>query len=120
MDHRKGSPVQADWQPDAYWRNRRLSPSQIQVHDVVLEPSRTDGRSMLEMKEVLSSSLLPELENPDRLSKTIPWEEVTKSRNEQNHLRTLVTEYGWMNGLRGRGVQQGVDDPPDLRKCRWM
>lgn len=120
MDHGKGSPVQVDWHVDAYWRNRRLSPSQIQVHDVVLEPSRGDGGAILEMKEVLSSNLLPDLENPDQLLKSIPWEEVTKSRNEQNHLRNLVTEYGWMNGLRGRGVQQTLHDPPEFRKCRWM
>jgi hypothetical protein len=120
MDHEKGAPVPLDWHTDAYWRNRRLSPSQLQVHDVVLEASRSDGGTMLEMKEVLSSNILPELEDPDRLLKSISWDDATKSRNEQNHLKRLVTEYGWMNCLRGRGVQQAVLDPPDLRKCRWM
>ncbi|ORX94206.1 hypothetical protein BCR34DRAFT_608335 [Clohesyomyces aquaticus] len=120
MDHAKGSPIQVDWQADTYWRNRRLSPAQLQVHDIRLEGSRSDVGPMLEMREVLSSSLLPELEQRDRLINTLPLEEATKNKNEQSHLRTLAAEYGWMNCLRSRGVQENVSDPPGYRKCRWI
>jgi len=120
MDPANSTPGQVDWQADPYWRNRRLSPAQIQVHDVVLAPSRTDTGAILEMKEVLSSSLLPELQNRDRLSNSISFEAATKTRNEQIHLKSLVAEYGWLNGLRGSGVQKSIHDPPELRKCRWI
>ncbi|KAF2193694.1 hypothetical protein K469DRAFT_549828 [Zopfia rhizophila CBS 207.26] len=120
MDHVKGSPVQVDWQADTYWRNRRLSPAQIQVHDIRLEGWRTDIGPMLEMKEVLSSTLLPDLANRDNLVDSMLLEEITKNRNEQNHLRTLAAEYGWMNCLRSRGVQETLFDSSDLRKCRWI
>jgi hypothetical protein len=120
MDHAKSSPVQVDWQEDAYWRTRRLSPAQIQVHDVRLEGWRTDVGPMLEMKEILSSTLLPDLEKRDVLSETIPVEEATKNRNEQAYLRGLATEYGWLNCLRSDEVQESIFDPPETRKCRWI
>lgn len=120
MDYVKGSPVQVDWQKDAYWHKRRLSPAQLQIHDVRLEGWRMDVGPMLEMKEILSSTLLPDLEKRDVLLDTIPVEEATKNRNEQIHLRTLATEYGWMNCLRSNEIQQTVFDPPNTRKCRWI
>ncbi|KAF2793296.1 hypothetical protein K505DRAFT_244772 [Melanomma pulvis-pyrius CBS 109.77] len=121
MDHAKGStPVQVDWQDDVYWRNRRLTPAQIQVHDIRLEGWRADVGPMLEMKEVLSSTLLPDLEKRDSLVNSLPLEEATKNRNEQNHLRTLAAEYGWMNCLRSNEIQETLSDAPDMRKCRWI
>ncbi|KAF2465634.1 uncharacterized protein BDR25DRAFT_306712 [Lindgomyces ingoldianus] len=120
MDHAKGSPVQVDWQADSYWRTRRLSPAQIQVHDIRLEGLRTDVGPMLEMKEIYSSTLLPELEGRDKLINSLPLEEATKNKNEQSHLRSLATEYGWMNCLRSRGVQESIYDPPEYRKSRWI
>lgn len=122
-DYPKGStPVQVDWHSDQYWRNRRLTPAQLQVHDIRLEDTgwRTDTNSMLGMREVMSSSLLPALENRDRLANAIPYEDLTKNRTEQMNLRTLANEYGWMNCLRSNHVQQNVDDPEELRKCRWI
>jgi len=121
-DFPKGStPVQVDWHADQYWRNRRLSPVQLQVHDIRLEDSGwKPNDEMLEMREVLTSTLLPALEQRDALLNQIPFEEVTRNRNEQTHLKTLATEYGWMNCLRSKGVQQKVSDPLDTKKCRWI
>lgn len=119
MDHAKAAtPTQVDWQSDSYWRNRRLSPAQIQVHDVRLDERRYGSGSMLEMHEVLSSSLLPDLENRDRLATTLPTEGATVG--EQAHLQTLANEFGWMNCLRSDQVQTSTSDPPELRKCRWI
>lgn len=114
--------AQVDWQADQYWRNRRLSPAQLQVHDIRLGDAgwSTEADGMLEMEEVLSSSLAPALENRDRLASTVPYEELTKNRIEQANLRNLASEYGWMNCLRSKGVQKNVSDPDDLRKCRWI
>lgn len=122
-DNLKGStPVQVDWQSDQYWRNRRLTPAQLQVHDIRLEDAgwRTESDGMLEMREVLSSTLLPALANRDGLANAIPYEQLTKNRSEQLNLRSLASEYGWMNCLRSKGVQQNLSDPEELRKCRWI
>jgi Mg2+ and Co2+ transporter CorA len=115
------TPVQVDWQADEYWRKRRLSPAQLQVHDIRLEESGWhSGDEMLEMREVLTSTLLPALENRDCLMETLPFDDVTGNRNERIQLRTLAHEYGWMNCLRSKGVQQKTDDPVDMKKCRWI
>jgi hypothetical protein len=122
-DYIKGTtPVQVDWQADQYWRNRRLTPAQLQVHHVRVEATgrRTDADAMLEMREVLTTTLLPALEQRDRLANSINPEEVTKNRNEQMQLKKLAIEYGWMNCLRSKGVQQDLDDPQDLKKCTWI
>lgn len=119
MDHAKAAtPVPADWHSDPYWRNRRLSPAQIQIHDVRLGTRRYETGSILDMHEVLSSSLLPELENRDRFASSIPLDDATKS--ERLHLQRLADEFGWMNCLRSDKVQTSASAPPDLRKCRWI
>lgn len=120
MEQGKGSPLQVDWEADTYWRNRRLSPAQLQVHDIQLEAWRADVGPMLEIKEVYSSTLLPDLKNRDQLVNTMRIEEATKNRNEQNQLKILAAEYGWINCLRSHGVQGTIFDPPDYHKCRWM
>ncbi|KAF2020936.1 hypothetical protein BU24DRAFT_403998 [Aaosphaeria arxii CBS 175.79] len=114
------SPAQVDWHSDAYWQTRRLSPAQLQIHDVRIEGWRNDIGPMLEMKEVLSSTLLPALEKRNRLSDTLRVEEFTKNRSEQHHLRALANEFGWMNCLRSDLVQKTVSDSRDSRLCRWI
>jgi hypothetical protein len=60
------------------------------------------------------------LERRDDLINNIAIEKVTKNRSEQNRLRTLAAEYGWMNCLRSDVVQESIFDPPETRKCRWI
>jgi Mg2+ and Co2+ transporter CorA len=115
-----GSEPVYDWHADPYWRNRRLSPAQIQVHDIRLEGLRQGAGAMLEMREVLSSSLLPELEGRDDLANTIAIDEATKNRNEQVHLKSLANEFGWMNVLRSNDVQTSLAGSKESRKCRWI
>lgn len=121
MDTAK-EPPHVDWTADPYWRQRRISPAQLLVHDIRLEGWRQDVGPMLEIKEVLSSSLLPELaaDRRDRLKGEVDVAAWVGNRTEQYRLKSLVSEYGWMNCLRSRGVQERVGDPEDLRKCRWM
>ncbi|CAO2655561.1 Nn.00g043640.m01.CDS01 [Neocucurbitaria sp. VM-36] len=119
MDHVKGT-TPVDWHADSYWRNRRLSPAQLQIHDIRLEGWRRDAGAMLQMREVLSSTLLPALEERDSLVSAIPYEDVAKNQNEQNRLRALAAEFGWMSCLRSNQVQQTISDSDDLRKCRWI
>jgi Mg2+ and Co2+ transporter CorA len=117
MDYSKGSEPAYDWYNDTYWRSRRLCPSQLQVHDIRLEGSRRDVGAMLEMREVLSSSLLPDLERRDDLANSPPIVEATTNHIE---LKTLANEFGWLNVLRGNEVQETMSDPQHLRKCRWI
>lgn len=113
MDHTKGAEPKFDWHLDPYWRNRRLSPAQIQVHDVSLEERPHDVGQMLEMREVLSSLLLPELRGRDDLANNLPVEEATPNRNEQVQLKRLANEFGWMNVLR-------CNDPQGQTRTRWI
>lgn len=112
------STTTTDWHSDPYWRNRRLSPAQIQIHDVRLEERRYESGSMLDMHEVLSSSLLPDLEDRDVLASSIPLDDATKG--ERVHFQKMANEFGWMNCLRSDKVQTSPSDPPTLRKCRWI
>jgi hypothetical protein len=107
MDYAKGSEPVHHWHEDPYWRSRRLSPAQIQVHDIRLEGSRQDVGAMLEMREVLSSSLLPYLEGRDDLANSLLNDEAAKNRNELN---SQVQEFGWLNVLRDSRVQETIHD----------
>lgn len=120
MDHPKGSEPVYDWHADSYWKNKRITPAQLQIHDIRLGGWRQDVGAMLEMREVLSSTLLPDLERRDDLAQNIPIIDATRQRNEQMHLKNLANEFGWMNVLRSNEVQAAIDDPQHLRKCRWI
>lgn len=112
------SATATDWHSDPYWRNRRLSPAQIQIHDVRLDERRYESGAMLDIHEVLSSSLLPDLENRAALASSIPLDDVTKA--ERVYLQKIADEFGWLNVLRSNKVQTSTSDPPELRKCRWI
>jgi hypothetical protein len=118
-------PDAVDWSQDEYWHRRRLSPAQILIHDVRLaqKPWQTDENlagPWVDQNETLSSSLLTDLEGRDNLEKSIDFESLTTNKQEQSRLKNLAHQYGWMNTLRGKGVQQNIDDAPGLRKCRWI
>jgi hypothetical protein len=116
-----------DWTQDEYWRTRRISPAQLLIHDISLEQwrpltaeSSRRAEPMLEATPILSSSLLPVLANRDVLAETLPIQDLTPNRQEQTRLKGLVSEYGWLNCLRINDVQESHDDPPNLKKLRWM
>jgi hypothetical protein len=118
-----GTELNVDWSKDIYWKNRRISPAQIQIHDIRLaeNPFHPHQHNFLEIYETLTSTLVDDLRERDRLYEKLNSRESTSSnRQEFVRLQNLVREYGWMNCLRSRGVQQSVDDPSYLRKCRWI
>jgi hypothetical protein len=111
------------WSDDPYWRARRLSPAQIQIHDVYLanNPFHKQGSGpWFEMAETFNSTLLPDLKQRDRLHETLDVKSLTQNRHDQSRIENLAREYGWMNCLRNQGTQQAIDDPPSFRKCRWI
>jgi CorA-like Mg2+ transporter protein len=112
-----------DWSKDDYWKTRLLSPNQIWIHDVRLTDNPFHMQSVgpwIEIIECLNSSLIPDLENRDALYKRIKQEPLTPNRVEQQRLENLADNFGWMNCLRSKGVQQHIGDDPQLRKCRWI
>jgi hypothetical protein len=118
-------PDAVDWSQDEYWQKRRLSPGQILIHDVKLaqKPWATDDNQAgpwVEHYETLSSGLLKDLETRDKLEDTIDCESLSTNKQEQTRLKNLAHQYGWLNTLRSKGVQQNIDDAPGFRKCRWI
>jgi hypothetical protein len=120
-------PENIDWSEDPYWRRRRLTPAQLLVYDVNLEPwkpgvSDPNGTQApwLEINETFSSSLIDELREREVLSNLVQPEQLSNNRQEQAQLKLLADEYGWMNCLRNRGLQKELDDPAGYRKVRWM
>jgi len=84
-----------DWAADEYWRNRRLSPAQLIVHDVDLQGWRPDSERthvgpLLEINEVFVSSLQPALKARDHLAETLNPEAWTTNRQEQEGLRSIA------------------------------
>jgi len=109
-----------DWAADDYWRNRRLSPAQLIVHDINVRDSWSSGEThhtgpLLEADEVFVSSLLPVLTGRDQFAETLFPETLTTNKREQQELATLAREYGWLNCLRRESF--GSDDD---EKVRWI
>ena len=114
-----------DWAADEYWRNRRLSPAQLLVHDVDLQGWRSDSERthvgpLLEINEIFVSRLQPVLETRDHLAETLNPEAWTTNRQEQEGLRNLAREYGWLNCLRRPGPQGNGAAVGEQQKCRWI
>lgn len=111
-----------NWADDEYWRRRRLSPAQLQIFDVHLANWVRDEQvgPILEVDETLASTLLPALEDRDRLADELEIENHASNRQEQTDWRQVLNEYGWMNCLRSQGVQTSLDSPKDHRKLRWI
>jgi len=115
-----------------YWRNRRLSPAELLVHDVRIEAWRPESETsqvtpILEVKEISSSTVLPNLGDRDHLRES--WEidslhpslkSMSTTRQEQLQLSGLISEYGWMNCLRSWRAQESTDDLGNSCKCRWI
>ncbi|GME66137.1 Mg2+ transporter protein CorA-like/Zinc transport protein ZntB [Neofusicoccum parvum] len=92
MLYAKDAEAHVDWKADPYWRQRRISPAQLLVHDIRLEGWRHDAGPMLEIKEVLSSSLLPELNGRERLREDVDVAEWVGNRTEQYHFKSLISD----------------------------
>lgn len=110
-----------NWAEDEYWTNRRLSPAQLLIHDIDLVGWRPDTEGthvgpLLEINEILVSTLKPVLEARDQLSEKLYPEAWTTNRQEQERLKSLAREYGWLNCLRRSGPESNNAD----EKVRWI
>ena len=105
---------------DPFWKGKRLTPAQLLVHDIGLESLRPGKEPRLEINEIPSSSLIADTSDlvggRTRKEKddSIPIQGRGWTRSEQQRLKDLRQEYGWMNELRKPKNQD------DECMCRWM
>ena len=111
-----------DWSKDDYWQRRRLSPAQLLIHDINFssnppaESERSNAGPLLEINEILVSTLLPALAERNQLSDSYEPDQWTAKRQEQQHLGRTFAEFGWMNCLR----REKESSSSTADKCRWM
>ncbi|KAI9684977.1 MAG: hypothetical protein M1820_010857 [Bogoriella megaspora] len=109
-----------DFQNDPYWKNRRLTPAQLLVHDIGLETSR-NGSDVLGIKEILSSNLVPDEFSRDQLRDVLSVTDISGSHPIENQKwSNLVSEFGWLQSLRAQKQESAAFASSDTRKCRWI
>ena len=90
------------------WKGKRVTPTQLLIHDVGLEGGR------LNIQEVLSSTIAPDLSREPATKPEVLPSDTRSTGLERQLLRNLHSAYGWLNDLR---LPDGGDD---TRLCRWM
>ena len=105
---------------DHLWQRKRLTPQQLLVHDVRLEHWRSHSEPRLEVRERVTSELVPHPSVVTPSSKLLRASEAARNPVEQQILTDLEEEFGWMSSLRIPKVQEKVDDPEYTAKIRWM
>ena len=103
------------------WRGQaRSQPAQVLVNDIRLERWRRDAGPLLEIKERLSSSLVPDTASITPSASYVRAAEAATNPIEQQRFARLEEEYGWMRYLRLQQYQQYPSDTEDSAKCRWI
>ena len=115
-DHETGY----NYEADSRWRGKPLTPAQVLVNDIRLERWRRDAGPLLEIKERLSSSLVPETASITPSASYVRAAEAATNPIEQQRFARLEEEYGWMRYLRLQQHQQYPSDTEDSAKCRWI
>lgn len=116
----KGDTAASDYESDARWRGKPLTPAQVLVNDIRLERWRRDAGPLLEVKERPSSSLVPETASITPSASYVRAAEAATNAIDQQRFARLEEEYGWMRCLRLQHHQKYPSDPDDSAKCRWI
>ena len=109
-----------NYEADSRWRGKPLTPAQVLVNDIRLERWRPEVGPLLEIKERLSSSLVPETASITPSASYVRAAEAATNPIEQQRFARLEEEYGWMRYLRLQQYQQYPSDPETSAKCRWI
>ncbi|KAL9059162.1 MAG: hypothetical protein Q9162_001380 [Coniocarpon cinnabarinum] len=102
------------WRSEPFWRGKPLTPSQLLVHDVRLQPPISGRPARLALEEVPASSFIPKHTDIDDLPRTLPEPELGSNNHEVQNLKTLRQSYGWLGWLRR---EEGVIEP---LQTRWI
>lgn len=109
-------PVMQQFEP--FWHGKRLTPSQLLVHDIKLKTG-AQGNQTLEVDEDAILAIMPKDTQfwGEQASKAIAeamGNKVGATGSEQQRVNDLKHEYGWMNGLRVPKSDR------DTTMCRWV
>lgn len=101
-----------DYDADARWRSKPLTPSQLLTHDVQYDTLRPDRGPMLELNERATSSLIPETAAFTPSASFVRIADLTNNPIERQNFNALEQDYGWIRNLRL--------DATDPAKVRWV
>ncbi|KXT14936.1 hypothetical protein AC579_3067 [Pseudocercospora musae] len=113
-------PPSRNYEADAQWRRKPLTPAQLMVHDVRLETLRVERGPLLEIVERSASCLVPDNAAYTPSASLLRISEATDNAIEKQRFSSLEEDHGWMRCLRLQNYQQHALDGEDSAKCRWM
>ncbi|KAM0722629.1 hypothetical protein Q7P37_002070 [Cladosporium fusiforme] len=103
-----------DYEADARWRAKPLTPAQVLVNDIRLESLRANHGPMLEVNEVSASNIVPDsavVTTPAEMARAA---DASTNPIEERRFQRLGDEFGWIRHLR-------LDDGQTRdTKCRWI
>ncbi|QIX00319.1 hypothetical protein AMS68_005836 [Peltaster fructicola] len=105
-------PPAPDYESDAAWRHKPLTPAQVLVHDIAV------GKEHLEITEVPSTALVPVEAKFSRSSDLIRAHQAAQNPIEQQRFQLLEDKYGWIKHLRLDPVIPTDTEKP-YTQCRW-
>lgn len=114
------APTGHNYEANALWQKRPLTPANVLVHDVRLETLRPDRGPMLEIQERPVSSLVFDTAAYVPSASFIRINDATDNPIEKQTFTNLEEDYGWIRNLRLQSYQNSTQDPADSAKCRWM
>jgi hypothetical protein len=98
-----------------YWQSKRLTPSQIIINDVRLDPKHPNspqGKPLLRIDHDVPFTV-PIIELEEHDARKINLQDHGLTIVERNRAEAFIHNYGWMNKLR-------IDDKASDYKCRWI
>lgn len=111
---------QHDYDADAAWRSKPLTPAQVLCYDIRLESLRADSGPMVEVNEKSSSLLVPDTAALTTAAGIARASDAAANPIEERRFKRLEDDFGWIRHLRLKEIQKTVDDSDSSAKCRWI
>lgn len=115
-----------DYETDAHWRRKPLTPAQLLVHDICVEQLRANRPPQLEIVERACSNLVPETAAHVSSAGSARIAEATTNAIEAQTFSALEDSYGWIRHLRLSSTSSSDSDTTATlttasdTKCRWI
>lgn len=109
-----------DYDADAAWRAKPLTPAQILCYDIRLESLRADRGPMVEVNEKSPSLLVPDHAAKTTAAGITRATDAAANPIEERRFKRFEDDYGWTRHLRLPQIQKTVDCPDTSAKCRWI
>ena len=118
--HKKETPVTYDYEADAAWRKKPLTPQQLLVHDVRLETLRPDRGPLLEINERQISTIVPDTAAHTPSASFVRVADASDNPFEKQKFSNLEEDFGWARYLRLESHQHHASDSEESAKVRWV